>query len=335
MSNISLETVRIPHEIEANSIHSNSNQAISPTGLSDAFPTDTLSPLTEENAIEQINRKTCDELSLANAAENLSAETHISPVSAIPSLEKPGIQLPNTLEAVALLSQNKKLNQKERFGMRELDEILSQLSHKTIDEILHILTSESAELQKKNIITTNETLEIYQELKKANDELTQKVKDAILRDENLAARLKTPAKIASAASLICGLAVAAKHFTSSIDLSPILSGVCGLLFPNGEIVGDALGKILKVSISALAAAAPVLTTASVGLKSFEAYSKLNLESQTFQHIIAEAERTYYERHIDTSFDRLAQTTEVDSFFKKFLGRHIKQSHLLANLMLQK
>ena len=310
--NISQQTISLntidPNE--NNEDQSTTERLIPNYGISRTFSSDTIS-----NNSRNLN--STQDSPLNNAETQSSWLSDFStPINPIPDLAKPTVDM-SRLEKIPN-TRFKRLRERDRFTITELEEIIPFMNNLTLQKIRMTLFVESAQINKEDLGLSGQLIEMYNAYKKNREEIQESVYQALLKDEKLVARLKTPSKIAGLAATICGLAAGLISLGISSKISDILQ----------PIIGD----VFDYSIKTLAAAAPFTTIACVGFKSVEGYLDYHSDQAQSQHILAQHEETYYDRLANECFESIQNCSSRDSREKKRYADHLKNDEKLKKLI---
>lgn len=301
-------------EIESGKVDHRSKPAQAPSGLSDVFARDAFLAGSEFPYYDS-------SLFPTFARFKTDADSP-KPYSAIPDLSAPDNAY-STGQVQPLISPvlpGKKIRERDRISVREFDEILEDRYKQTVDKIMATILTDIIALEKENVLVFNELLEKYTDFQRNQDEIKCKIIEAILQDEALVARLKTPQKIAAFASVVCGLAAASATF--------------GIALPVAIASMPLIGSILTTSLHLLAAAAPVTAMTCAGFKSVEAYFNSRKDGEQAKQILAELEENYYTHLKNKTLESLSSFGDSDKFFKELFGRYLNERRKLVGLVLQ-
>lgn len=210
-------------------------------------------------------------------------------------------------------------------GIREIGEILDSLSDKTLQTIVALVMEKEFELEKEQTAVNHQLFSTYDRFEKLKEQTLEKVKDAILQDQNWAAKLKTPLQLTAAAVFICSMAVAAITFNFAV---PIGVGV-------SAIFGQAVGSLFQTSLHALSTVAPIVGVLFAAFKGVSAYNELRLDSDTASLILVGHDEKFYKRLREWVFGNVETLSEKEAHYQEWFAKFQQRSQAMMSLLLKR
>lgn len=239
----------------------------------------------------------------------------VEPISPVPVIDEPD-QLPADLEAAKLPPAFRKTKYNEKkMTERELLDALSQMSDRTIEQIMYIILQVQIELEKDNANSAEGSFAKYRDFKKLQEKALQDIQKVLREDEKTAGRWKTAQNIAIAASFVCGLAAAAVSFG----------------------VVPAAGGLLIGAVNVLGSFGPVVATGIIaGLTKFCNLSfKKRLNKDNAEHVQFKYQDQYCDDRLEDSRNQLTAIAESDNVFKEQLIHLFKRFQKMCQLILER
>jgi|GEM_PF-2794128 len=228
----------------------------------------------------------------------------LEPIHPTPTLEAPD-SIPTDLEVARFSPPSPKI-QKNRSSVTEIEEALALMSDQTIESIMFILAKAQIELEKENAHVAEGTFAKYVDFQKLQQKVLQEIKDALMKDERIAQKLKYTHNVVAAATLLAGLAGAVIVF--GISPPAIVSYLAN---------GPAIAVANALSLSA------------------KAYFQYRFNQDKAKHEEYNHRDKYYNDRLDDSRNRLIATAESDSAFKEHWIRFLKRSDKMRKIVLKK
>jgi hypothetical protein len=242
------------------------------------------------------NQDTASSLNSANLESPAPLPIHSTPVLEAPdsiSAEIANFRLP---PAKRTRSSNEKL------PPSKVIEGLSQMSDKTMEEIMLIILMAQMELEKELANVAEETFSHHLGAHKLKEKMFQEIKHALAKDEKVAGYFITGQQLAFGASVICGIALA---FTGI----PAIAGA-----------GYGIGWTLTMLGTYGPMAAGTLAALATGSKS---YYQGRLNEDKAKHEELKHFDKYTSDRIDDAREHLMAIAESDNVFKDRLMRMAK------------
>ncbi len=251
-----------------------------------------------------------------------SEKEHVQPVNPRPTLAPP------TNNSYPLDDSLVKRNAhiKKSYDPIDIQEGLSLMDERTLEEIMPIIFKSQAELEKENANVIEGTSAKYRQFQELQQKMLQEMKDTLAKNEKIGNRLNTMQSITVGASLISGMATAALSFHLLGPASSFLQAVAG----------PSAAALLTLFTSIAAKAGPGISAGLAALSTgTKTYFTRKRDEHKAKHIEYEHANQCYNDDIDHSNERFMQTAEADSVFKEHWIRFLKRLDKMRKIILKK
>jgi hypothetical protein len=254
---------------------------------------------------------------LSSSQNDLLEVCEVEPIGAVPVLEEPDI-IPADLRAAKLPPITKKTNGREMLSQSQLNEALSLMSERTIEQILFIVLKAQIEIEKESANSTEKTFSKYQDYKKLQEQVLQEIKDVLARDAELVGYLKTAQNLALAASFVCGIAAALVSAPAAVAFGAVVSPA---VFAHVTLAGT-FGPVVAAALTGL----------TTGTK---AYFQRRLNEDKAKHETNNHQDKYYSDRIEDARQHIMSTADADNVFKERLIQLLKRFKKMCKIVSEK
>ncbi|MBA2368640.1 MAG: hypothetical protein H0V82_06415 [Candidatus Protochlamydia sp.] len=238
------------------------------------------------------------------------------PIQTTPELDRPELPPNASLEGVVPKMTPQlllKAGKKDEISEKEIVLALSEMSSKTIDEVIAIVLKAEMELARDGAEIAEDSYSRLSKVRKLQEKTLDEIRDALQKDSNLLGKLNTANKIALAASFIA----AAAGLIVAFSICPAFA------LP----ALPAIAMVAEIGIPATALAAG-MTTAGKGYANYRGkQDKAKLESH--RH-----EMTKSSESADNYREQLVTHGESESHYKEAYVRFLRALEKIKNKVLQ-